>query len=217
MASLNILVIGLGFFGESIAREFSTLGHEVLGVDNNPDVVHRNIPYLSDTVEMDATNIEALRTLNIPSYDIAVVGRGSNLQESVLITLNLKELGARNIVCKAQHESQKLILERIGAKQIVEPEKDMGKRVANMLSASTNIIDYLDIPGDFAIEELEVPRGWVGKSLNEIQLPNRYGIQILLVKSGNKFTSAPPPTYVLEANDIIIVFGHKSKLGQFKR
>ena len=217
MASLNILVIGLGYFGESIAREFAELGHETLGVDKDPDAVQRNITVLTDTIEMDATNLDALRTLNIPSYDIAVVGRGSNLEESVLITLNLKELGARHIVCKAQNESQKLILERIGAKNIVEPERDMGKRVAHILSAATNMIDYMDVPGDFAIEEMEVPRGWTGKNLSELQLPNRYGIQLLLVKSGDKFTAAPQQNFILQQNDIIVVFGHKLKLAQFKR
>jgi len=217
MASLSILVIGLGYFGESIAREFAELGHETLGVDNDPEAVQRNITYLTDTVEMDATNIDALRTLNIPSYDISVVGRGSNLEESVLITLNLKELGARHIVCKAQNKAQKLILERIGAKQIVEPEKDMGKRIAHILSASINMIDYMDVQGDFSIEELEVPRGWVEKSLSELQLPNRYGIQLLLVKSGDKFTISPATNFVLQANDIIVVFGHKIKMAQFKR
>ena len=217
MASLSILVIGLGYFGESIAREFAELGHEILGVDNDPEAVQRNITYLTDTVEMDATNIDALRTLNIPSYDISVVGRGSDLEESVLITLNLKELGARHIVCKAQNQAQKLILERIGAKQIVEPEKDMGKRIAHILSASINMIDYMDVQDDFSIEELEVPRGWAGKSLSELQLPNRYGIQLLLVKSGDKFTISPTTNFVLQANDIIVVFGHKIKMAQFKR
>ncbi|HEX2952186.1 MAG TPA: TrkA family potassium uptake protein [Armatimonadota bacterium] len=217
MASLNIIVIGLGYFGESIALELAHLGHDVLGVDRDIEVVQRDAPLLTDAMQLDATNIEALRTLEIPSYDLCIVGRGSDLEESVLITLNLKELGARNIICKALTDQQRKILERIGANQIVQPERDMGKRLAHMISATTHMLDYMDIPGDYGIEEIAAPRGWLERTLGELQLPTRYGLQVLLIKSGEKYTSAPGPNATLHEGDILIVFGHNRNLAKFKR
>ena len=217
MAALNIVVIGLGYFGESIALELAHLGHEVVGVDNQAEVIQRTAQYLTDAYELDATNLEALRTLEIPSFDICIVGRGSNLEESVLITLNLKELGARHVVCKALTDQQKKILERIGADQIVQPERDMGKRLAHMLSTTTQMLDYMDVPGDYGIEEITAPRGWWDRTLGELQLPGRHGLQVLLIKTQDKFIPAPGPTSVLHEGDILIVFGHDRKLAQFKR
>ncbi len=217
MATLSIVVIGLGYFGESLALELAHLGHEVVGVDTNPDVVQRAAPLLSNAVEMDPTNLEALRTLEIPTYDVCIVGRGSDLEESVLITLNLKELGARYIICKALTDQQRKILERIGADQIVQPERDMGRRLAHMVSTTTQMLDYMDVPGDFGIEEITAPRGWLGHTLEELQLPNRYGLQVLLVKSGEKIITAPNPSTSLKEGDILVVFGHDRKLAQFKR
>ncbi|HOS42627.1 MAG TPA: TrkA family potassium uptake protein [Armatimonadota bacterium] len=217
MASLSILVIGLGYFGESLALELAHLGHEVVGVDTNADIVQRTAPHLNGAMELDATNIEALTSLEIASFDVCIVGRGSDLEESVLTTLNLKELGARYIICKALSDQQKKILERIGADQIVQPERDMGKRLAHMVSTTTEMLDYMDVPGNFGIEEITAPRGWLGHTLEELQLPNRHGLQVLLVKSGEKITTAPGPATKLREGDILVVFGHDRKLAQFKR
>jgi len=217
MTALSIMVIGLGYFGESMALELAHLGHEVLGVDTDMAVVQRNAPMLTEAVELDATNIDALRTVEVPSFDICIVGRGSDLEESVLITLNLKELGARFIICKALTDQQKKILERIGADQIVQPERDMGKRLAHMVSTSTQMIDYMDVSADFGIEEIAAPRGWVDRTLSELQLPSHYGLQVLLIKSGEKFSISPGPNTVIKEGDLLVVFGHNRKLSQFKR
>jgi trk system potassium uptake protein TrkA len=217
MAALNILVIGLGYFGESLALELAELGHEVVGIDKDPEVVQRNASILTDTIQMDATNLEALRALEITSFDINIVGRGSSLEESMLITLNLKELGARYIICKALTDQQKTILERVGADEIVQPERDMGKRLAHMVSTSTKMLDYMDLPGDFGVEEIAAPRGWMEHSLGDLQLPTRYGLQILLIKSGEKYHPSPGPNTMIHDGDILVVFGHKRKLAQFKR
>jgi trk system potassium uptake protein TrkA len=217
MASLNILVIGLGYFGESLALELAHLGHEVVGIDTNAEVVQRTAPLLSDAMELDARSLEALKSLEIASFDVCIVGRGSDLEESVLITLNLKELGARYVICKALTDQQRKILERIGADQIVQPERDMGKRLAHMVSTTTQMLDYMELPGDFGIEEITAPRGWLGHSLEDLQLPNRHGLQVLLIKSGDKITTTPSQSSVLKEGDILVVFGHDRKLAQFKR
>lgn len=217
MAALNILVIGLGYFGESLALELAHLGHDVLGVDRDLDVVQRNAERLTGALQMDGANLEALGTLEIPSFDLCIVGRGSHLEESVLITLNLKELGARKIICKALTDQQKKILERIGADQIVQPERDMGKRLAHMVSTSTTMLDYMDVPGDYGIEEIGAPRGWANRTLGDLQLPSHYGLQVLLIKSGEKFITTPTSNTTIHEGDILVVFGHNRKLAQFKR
>jgi trk system potassium uptake protein TrkA len=217
MASLNILVIGMGYFGESLALELAQMGHEVVGVDTDADIIQRSAAVLQDAMELDATNLEALKTLDIASFDVCIVGRGSDLEESVLITLNLKELGARYVICKALTDQQRKILERIGADQIVQPERDMGRRLAHMVSTTTEMLDYMDLPGNFGIEEITAPRGWWTKTLEELQLPNRYGLQVLLIKSGDKIATAPGTKTVIHENDILVVFGHDRKLAQFKR
>ena len=217
MTPLNILVIGMGYFGESLAAEMANLGHRVQGVDRELEVVERMAPVLTDAVQLDATNLEALSTLDVPSFDICISGRGTNLEESVLITLNLKELGARFVICKALTDQQRKILERIGADQIVQPERDMGKRLAHMISTSTRMLDYMDMPGDFGIEEIAAPRGWWGRSLGDLRLPSHHGLQVLMVKSGEKFYAAPGSNTMLKEDDILVVFGHNRKLAQFKR
>jgi len=217
MTSLSIIVIGLGYFGESLALELARLGHKVLGVDRNAETVQRVAPQLDAAMQMDARNLEALRSLEISTFDICIVGRGSDLEESMLITLNLKELGARYLICKALTDAQRKILERIGADQIVQPEHDMGKRLAHMVSTSTQMYDYMDVSADFGIEEIAAPRGWWGRTLSNLELPSHYGLQVLLIKSGDKFTTTPGPQTLIKEGDLLVVFGHNRKLTQFKR
>jgi len=217
MTALNILVIGMGYFGESLALELARLGHKVLGIDTDEEIVQRVAGQLDAAMQMDATNMAALQTLDVPSFDINIVGRGSDLEESMLITLNLKELGARYLICKALTDAQRKILERIGADQIVQPEHDMGKRLAHMVSTSTQMLDYMDVSADFGIEEIAAPRAWWGRSLGEMQLPTHYGLQVLLIKSGEKITTAPAQQTVLKEGDLLVVFGHHRRLSQFIR
>lgn len=216
MAALNILVIGLGYFGESIALELASLGHQVVGVDTDAEVIQRTSQFLDSAYEMDATNLEALRSIDVPNFDICIVGRGSNLEESVLITLNLKELDARHIICKAMTDQQKKILERIGANETVQPERDMGKRLAHMLSTSTKMLDFMSMPGNYGLEEIVAPSAWWGQTLGDLKLPTVSGLMVLLIKSGEKFFPAPSPNTLIKENDILIVFGHYKKLMKFK-
>jgi len=214
---MNILVIGLGYFGESLAVELSRMGHEVLGVDTDMAVVQRNASRLAHTMQMDGTDLEALRGLEIPSFDICIVGRGSILQESVLITLNLKELEARYIIAKALTDPQRIILERLGANQIVQPERNMGKRLAHMIGSSTETLDYMDIPGDYCIEEIAAPQDWWGRSLRDLRLPSRYGLHVLVAKSGDQLKALPEADTVIRQGDVLIVFGRGADFAPLKR
>jgi trk system potassium uptake protein TrkA len=217
MGASNILIIGLGYFGENLALELVNMGHDVIGVDTDMAVVERNAPLLTNAMQLDATNITALRSLEITSFDICIVGRGSDLEESVLITLNLKELGARRVICKALTDQQRKVLERIGADEIVQPERDMAKRLAHMVGTSTDMIDSLDIPGGFGIQEIYCPRGWWKRSIAELKLPSKYGLQLLLIKQGEKFITFPGPEVEPKEGDIMVLFGHNHNLAKLQR
>lgn len=214
---MNILVIGLGYFGESLALELAHLGHEVLGVDSEMEVVQRNAPYLTSAVQMDATNLDALRTLDIPSFDTCIVGKGSDLEESVLITLNLLELKARHVIAKALTDQQAKILSRIGADQIVLPERHMGKRLAHMLGRTSQTLDYMNIEGDYNVEEVTAPKEWWEHSLRELNLPKRCDVQVLLVKSGDYFEALPSGDTVIHEGDVLVLFGREPGLCGFGR
>lgn len=217
MGASNILIIGLGYFGENLALELVNMGHDVIGVDTDMAVVERNAPLLTNAMQLDATNITALRSLEITSFDICIVGRGSDLEESVLITLNLKELGARRVICKALTDQQRKVLERIGADEIVQPERDMAKRLAHMVGTSTDMIDSLDIPGGFGIQEIYCPRGWKQRSIAELKLPSKYGLQLLLIKQGEKFITFPGPEVKPQEGDIMVLFGHNHNLAKLQK
>ena len=168
-------------------------------------------------MQLDATNITALRSLEITSFDICIVGRGSDLEEGVLITLNLKELGARRVICKALTDQQRKVLERIGADEIVQPERDMAKRLAHMIGTSTDMIDSLDIPDGFGIHEIYAPRGWVKRTIGDLKLPTNRGLQLLLLKQGDKFIPSPGPDVELKEGDIMVLFGHNHNLARLQK
>lgn len=212
---MNILIIGMGYFGESLALELARLGHEVLGVDTNMEVVQRDAPFLTSAMQMDGANLDALRTLDISSFDTCIVGRGSNLEESVLITLNLRELGARYVIAKALTDQQAKILSRIGADQIVLPERHMGKRLAHMIGRTTQTLDYMNIEGDYNVEEVTAPKEWWERSLRDLELPKRCGVQVLLVKSGDCFEALPSGDTVIRKGDVLVVFGREPELCKF--
>ena len=160
----QFVVIGLGRFGESVAKTLYSLGHEVLAIDMDEDSVQEIADNVTHAVQMDATDESALKTLGLRNFDVAVVTIGSNIQASVMITLLVKELGVKYIIAKGQSDLHAKVLYKIGADRVVLPEKDMGVRVAhNLVSAS--ILDFIELSPDYSIMELRVLNEWDGKSL----------------------------------------------------
>lgn len=213
--SKQFVVIGLGRFGESVAKTLYSLGHDVLAIDMDEDAVQEISDYVTHAVQMDATDESALKTLGLRNFDVAVVTIGANIQASVMVTLLVKELGVKYIIAKGQSDLHAKVLYKIGADRVVSPEKDMGVRVAhNLVSAS--ILDFIELSPDYSIMELRVLNEWSGKTLNELKLRSKYGINIMAVKKGENINIAPQADDILDKDDIIVAIGSANDLGNLE-
>jgi trk system potassium uptake protein len=209
----NVVVVGLGRFGGSVAEGLIELGHEVLGIDSNPRIVQDWSDRLTHVVEADATDTETLRQLGVPDFARAVVGIGTNLETSVLSVLTLAEVGVGDIWAKATSVKHGKILSRVGAQHVIYPEVEMGERVAHMLDG--RVLDYIEFEDGFAIAKVRAPRAAIGKSLSDIGLRAKWGITVVGTKTpGQDFTYAKPDTIVPEGCTLIVA-GDTSKVEQF--
>ncbi|WP_448062139.1 potassium channel family protein [Cellulomonas hominis] len=208
----GVLVIGLGRFGSAIAATLDRLGQDVLAVERDPDLIAQwagRVPL----VEADATNPEALEQLGARDFGVAVVGVGSYLEASVLITGNLVDLGTPQIWAKAISTEHARILQRIGAHHIVLPEADAGSRVAHLVSGK--LLDYIEVEDGFTIVKMRPPRETQGFTIAQSRIRERYGVTVIGVKSpGIDFVYAEPDTRI-SANDLLIVSGHAELLERF--
>jgi len=207
------LVVGLGRFGSAIADALNRLGHEVLAVEKNPELVQEWSGRLTHVVEADATNTDALSQLGVVDFPIAVVGIGTSVESSVLATANLVDLGMKQIWAKAITPAHGRILERIGAHHVVYPEADAGERVAHLVSGK--LLDYMEFDDDFAIVKMRPPRETQGFTLTESRIRQKYGVTVVGVKSpGQDFTYAVADTMV-SPHDVLIVSGHTELIERF--
>lgn len=206
-----VVIIGLGRFGTSLARELVKRGTEVLAIDSRPKVVQAAIGHIPHAVTADATDTEALNQLGIQEFQRAVVAIGTDIEASILTTSLLAELEIPDIWAKAISDQHGKILTRVGAHHVVAPEHDMGERVAHLISG--RVLDYVELDADFAVIKTKPPREVVGIPLKDSRLRAKWGITIVAVKpqavQGNKaprFTYATPDT-VLAYGDLILVVG----------
>ncbi len=206
----TFVIIGLGRVGTAIARELSSLGHEVLAVDLSEEAVERVADKVTHAVAGDARDSAVLKTLGVRNYDCAVVAVGGDVGNSALITLNLKEQGVKEVVCKAQSHVHQRVLEKIGADRVVFPEHEMGVKVAQGLSSSS-VLNFIEVSEDFGIVELEAPKSWVGKSIKELDIRNRYHVNVIAVRKaalGGQFCVSPIADYALQEGDHVVALGH---------
>jgi len=221
-------VIGLGRFGSSIARTLSEKGKEVLGVDRREQVVQEMSEVISQAVCVDDKDEKALKALGIQNVDVAVVAIGA-LEASILITLMLKEMGIKEIVAKALTEDHKKVLERIGATRIVMPERDMGQRVGSALVTPQGL-DHIDLSADSSIVEIVSPEDFVGKSLKELNVRARYGVNVIAIKRTVKSLSAkgeakdeekievtPEAGEIIRDKDVLVIIGPNDKIEKLKK
>ncbi|MCG9479253.1 MAG: TrkA family potassium uptake protein [Actinomycetia bacterium] len=213
----QFLVIGLGRFGASVARTLTQGGYSVVGIDQSEDRIQRVSEEISDVMKCDATDVDILSSIGVPDFEACIVCIGEKyIQNSILVTLLLKEKGAKKIIAKAGTKTQGRVLYKVGADKIVYPEKDMGERVARSLTSS-NIIDFLEVSPDISIIEMKVPSMIIGKDLIELNLRHKYGVTIISVKTGEENIQSPPPVdYKFQANDEITVIGDNKKLKKLR-
>jgi trk system potassium uptake protein TrkA len=215
MSKKQYVVIGLGRFGSSVAKTLYALGNDVLAIDNDEGLVQDISDSVTHAVQLDATDENALRSLGIRNFDVAVITIGAHIQSSVMITLLVKELGVKYIIAKAQNELHAKVLYKIGADRVVLPEKDMGVRVAHNL-VSTSILDYIELSPDYSIIEIVSAREWHGKNLRELNMRAKYGINVMAIKRDNDVNIAPGAEDVIEPGDIIVAIGGAEELSKLE-
>jgi len=219
-------VLGLGRFGSSVASVLAKKGYQVLAIDSNENKVQAISDEVTQAVCLDATDEKALRTIGIENVDVAIVGVGTNLEASILITLNLKEIGLKEIVCKAVSEDHKKVLEKIGSTKVVQPEHEMGKRVANSL-VSTSVIEQIQLSDEASVVELISPKEFIGKSLREVDIRAKFGVTVIAVKrkipSASKkeeeeiINVSPKAEDIIKKGDILVVLGSNENIDKLKQ
>ncbi len=211
MKKKTILLIGLGRFGLHIAKKLHELGHEVMAVDINEERINQAVPYVTDAQIGNGTNEEFLKSLGIKNFDLCIVTISEDFQSSLETTSLLKELGAKKVVSRAERDGQAKFLLRNGADEIVYPEKQLASWMAIKYTAD-HILDYIEIDNDHAIFEVSVPTHWIGKTIGEIDIRKKYGINILGIKNGNKLNVNVTPSQILSLELSLLVIGDYKKL-----
>jgi trk system potassium uptake protein len=199
----DYVVIGLGRFGSSVALGLMQLSQSVLGIDSDRELVQELSDNLTQTIALDATDEDALRSIGIDEFDTAIVGIGQDFESNILITVLLKELGLRVVICKALNQRQKDILLRVGADQVVLPEQEAGQRLSRQLQMPL-VLDQLELEPGVSVTELRCPNGMAGHTLGELDLEQRFGISVLAIK-GQRTRISPSPDEILGAGDILVV------------
>lgn len=194
---------------QSVAKTLTEIGNEVLAIDKVPERVQEISEFVTHAVEADIMDESILKELGIRNFDVVIVSIGSDIEASIMATLIAKEMGVRKVIAKAQTELHGKVLKRIGADKVVFPERDMGTRVAHNLTSS-NILDYIELSPDFSILEITALKEWEGKTLKELRIRNKYGVNIIAIKDikeGKVVNISPSPEDMIRDNDIIVMIG----------
>ena len=208
-------VLGLGRFGSNVALTLEVMGYDVLGVDWDENVVEDLAEDLTHVVSFDIKDDRALIQAGIPNCDTVIIA-SSNLETSLTATMLCKEMNIPEIIVKAIDERHAEMARRLGATQLIFPERDTGRRVA-MLLASVNAVDYVEIAGDIKVLSLSAPKSIIGKNLIQSNLRGLYHVNIIAITHNKKNIVTPPPTYIFEEGDKIFVIGTPAALSKFER
>lgn len=213
----SFLIVGMGRFGSSLATELSDLGHDVLIIDRNEEKVSAIADRVTHAVIGDARDENVIRSLGASNFDVAVVATAGSIEDSVLVTIMLKDLGVKKVVAKVRNPLHMKVLQRVGADMTVFPESDMGKRLAQQLSAN-NIIDFIELSDEHSIVEIEVPEKWTGKTLGELNVRATYGINVIAARNadGHDLVISPTATYEIRKGYILIVLGRNEDIKSIK-
>lgn len=209
-------VIGCGRFGSSVAETLYELGHEVLAIDINEERVHEISDRVTCAVQADVSDEKVLIELGIGNFDVVIVSIGSNYQASIMATLMAKELGVKKVIVKANDELHGKVLSKIGADRIIFPERDMGVRVAHNL-VSSSILDFIELSHHYGILEIAALDEWADKTLKELRLPTKYGINVMAIKRGEDINVSPYADDIILKDDILVVIGSTNDIEKLEQ
>lgn len=214
----QFLVVGLGRFGSSVARTLSEKGYDVMAIDKDEELIQDLSNIVTHAVQANATDEDALKALGVGNFDVAVVSIGADVHSNILATLILKELGVPYVVVKAQNELHGKVLKKVGADKVVYPERDMGVRIALNL-ISSNVLDFIEFAPDYSIMEIIPPGRMLDKSLAELQLRSRFGVNVLAINRKNgekKVIISPSAEEKILEGDRLVVMGANKQLDRLR-
>lgn len=213
MARKQFAVVGLGQTGYYMARHLSNLGHDVLAIDSNEQRIQDITPYVSQAIVADCARKKQVQSLPLGDVEAVIVAIGDSLESSVLIVMNLKEAGIQNIIAKASSEQHSAILAKLGVTEIFHPERDMAVALAERLNRP-NMLEFLPFMEDYSIVEWVLPQELEGKSLLDLNLTNKYGVQVIAIKDTltNKTSIVPKASAPLQDSDILFLLGSNDAL-----
>ncbi|QBP41608.1 potassium channel family protein [Paenisporosarcina antarctica] len=212
----EFVVIGLGRFGGSIVRELVEQGADVMAIDKSAERVDEFASIATQAVVADTTDESVLKSLGIRNFEHVIVAIGDDIQSSILTTLMLKEIGVNKITVKAQNDYHEKVLRKIGADQVVHPERDMGIRIANNM-ISNNVLDYLELSDEHSIMEIKANELLAGSTLIDLDIRAKYGINIVGIKRGDDILVSPQADEEILINDILIVIGADADIIRFEK
>ena len=215
MAGEQVVVIGLGRFGSSVARELERLGHQVLAIDRGEQEVNEIAPDVTHALQLDAADEDALRAAGAGDFHTAIVAISSDAEPSIFATMVLKRLGVRNVIAKAGSLLHGEILARVGADRVVFPERETGLRLAHSFNVP-NVIDYLDVAPNFGIEKIRPPKSFIGRTLGELNMKERFGLTPIALRRGQQVFVNPARDERVAEGDELILIGRDDKLDQLR-
>ncbi|MGN8913753.1 potassium channel family protein [Anaerofustis butyriciformans] len=205
----SVLVIGMGRFGKHLSRKMQELGNDVMIIDKDEERVSEFASEFTDSQIGDCRVEGVLESIGVNNFDICFVAIGEDFQSSLEITALLKDLNAKWVVTKASSDIQKKLLLRIGADEVVYPERDMAEKLA-IRSNAKNIFDYIQLTDEYSIYEIPIINSWIGKTIIELAIRRKYKVNIIAVKNANSLDPVPSPLYTFKEGDHIIVIGKSS-------
>lgn len=221
MARRSFAVIGLGRFGAAMATTLTELGQEVIGIDSDEEPVQRLAGILTQATRLDATDARALRDAGVADVDVAIVSIGENIEASLLIVVQLMDLGVREIIAKAVTAIHGKILHKLGVTRVIYPEREMAIRVAHSL-VMPRVVDYFELSRDCSVVELPAPADWVGKTIGELAIRQRFGLTIIAIRRHRDGVEqatlvSPGIDERIGADDIVALLGNNERLAAFER
>jgi len=213
----RVVVVGMGIFGFNIAKDLYESGMEVIAIDKNKEMIQKIKDYSTKAILADATDKSLLETIGIQEDDIVIVSFGEDLAASTLLTLHLKELHVKNIIVKAPNEDHQRILERVGATEVIIPEKEMARKVAKSL-ISPNVLDFLPLSQEYTISEIAPPPSFVGKTIGEIELRKKHHIGVIASRDvlTDQVQMIPSADFLIKDSDILVVIGKEQDINKLK-
>jgi len=213
----RVVVVGLGIFGFNIAKDLYENGIEVIAIDKNKEIIQKIKDFSTKAILADGTDKEVIESIGIQGDDIVIISFGEDLAASTLITLHLKEMKIKNIIVKAPNEDHKRVLERVGATQVIIPEREMADKVAKGI-ISPNVLDYIPLSEDYTISEVVPPASFMGKTIGELHLRTKYHVEVIAVREmlPDRVRMVPKADFVIKDSDVLVVIGKEEDIKKIK-